>query len=56
MSRDGNFYELVLNFSILSCPDLNLIKILIRFDKNEELEVRGERVDPSSMEMMIFIY
>ena len=39
----------------MSCPDLNLIDIWISFDKDEVLGV-GERVDPSSMEMMIFIY
>ena len=44
-----------------SCPELNLINIPIHFQRcfliseNEKLGVR-ERVDPSSMEMMIFIY
>ena len=40
----------------MSCPDLNLIDIWISFDKDEVLRVGGERVGPSSMEMMIFIY
>ena len=45
---------------MLLCPDLNLIDIWISFDKDEVLRVGGGggggRVDPSSMEMMIFIY
>ena len=46
-----------MNFIILSCPDLNLVDIWISFDKDEVLRVGGGgRVDPSSMEMMIFIY
>ena len=37
-----DFYELILNFSILSCPDLNLTDILISFDKDEVLGVGGK--------------
>ena len=45
-------YELLAS---LSCPELNLINIRIHSTKMRSQEL-GERVDPSSMEMMIFIY
>ena len=51
----GTFINLCKLLASLSCPDLNLINIWIHFARMRSLEL-GETVDPSSMEMMIFIY